>query len=356
MRQVLLAVLAVFAFALSACEQQSTPIAPADGQAPVVFDSQSDFSGGLDSDILADDPGDRKLDPRVSIGDAEAMAWIRLLLAANPEMDDATKAALKEAITASNKRRAEIMRDSTLTPEQKKAALAEEHLALMRRINGSDLEPGIVTREQIEKANALKEKIETDRKERMDKMIEARIDQQIKAWTIAMKLTPDQQAAIKAELMKQQKLIAEARIEFGKDAAGFSKKMQEIQKATDAAIRALLLPEQQVIWDKMHGRVVKTDTSIEARVDQQIKAWTPMLKLTTEQQAAIRTELLNKEKLMAQARTELGKDPAALSKKLQEIQKASDAAIRALLTPEQQLIWDKMHGGGKTGGVIGTRG
>ncbi|MBI5645424.1 MAG: hypothetical protein HY962_00715 [Ignavibacteriae bacterium] len=254
MKHLFLSGLVALAFIVSACEQQSNLTAPVDTQAPVVLDDQLLGISDFDNSILGDDPtGDRKIDPR-RIGDAGAMAWVRLLLAANPEMDDATKTALKEAITASNQRRLEIIRDTTLTPEEKKAALDAEHLALMEKINGSAVAPGIVTPEQIANAQALKEKLEQERKERMDKMIEARIDYQIKVWTRMLKLDTEVQGKIKEILMAQQKRIAELRVEFANDPAGLRKALAGLQQETDAAIRALLTPEQAAIWDKMHGK------------------------------------------------------------------------------------------------------
>ena len=354
MKNILLSAFVALAFVLGACEQQSNITAPADAQAPVTADEQLLSLDGFDNSMFADDPGDRKIDPRLSVG-SEAAMWVRLLLAANPDMDDATKAALKAALGESNKRIMEILRDQTMTAEQKRAAIAQEQKDLMDKINGNGETAGIVSPEQIAKANELKAKLEQERKERQEKLIEARINNQIKIWTAAMRLTPEQQAAIKIALLQKEKDMAQARIDFAKDPAGLSKKLREIQAASDAAIRAMLTPEQQLIWDKLHGKVSTGGSTIEQRVDQQVKYWTPILKLDAEQQALLRTELIKKEKAIAQARIDFAKDPAGLSKKLKEIETESNAAIRAMLNAEQQAIWDKMHGNVKTDTSIEAR-
>ncbi len=342
MKHILLSALLLSAFVLGACEQQSNITSPVDTQAPVAANVQLPSFEELDNMLYADDPGDRKLEPRL-IGMDIAM-WIRLLMMANPDMDDATKQALKDAYKAFIVRQGEIIRNTELTPEQKREALEQARLELLQAVNGTDENPGIVTAEQIQKANELKTKLEQERKERLEKAIEARIDMQIRQWTSILKLTERQQVAIKNILVQQQKDIAQARIDYAKDPVALARKLREIQASVNTAIRTLLTPEQQVIWDRMHGKIVRNDNTIEARVDKQIKAWTPILNLTEAQQAEIRDILIRKETAMEQARKDLGRDPAALALKLRELQAEADAAVRGILTPEQQEIWDKMHG------------
>jgi len=342
MKHILLSALLLSAFVLGACEQQSNITSPVDTQAPVAANVQLPSFEELDNMLYADDPGDRKLEPRL-IGMDIAM-WIRLLMMANPDMDDATKQALKDAYKAFIVRQGEIIRNTELTPEQKREALEQARLELLHAVNGTDENPGIVTAEQIQKANELKTKLEQERKERLEKAIEARIDMQIRQWTSILKLTERQQVAIKNILVQQQKDIAQARIDYAKDPVALARKLREIQASVNTAIRTLLTPEQQVIWDRMHGKIVRNDNTIEARVDKQIKAWTPILNLTEAQQAEIRDILIRKETAMEQARKDLGRDPAALALKLRELQAEADAAVRGILTPEQQEIWDKMHG------------
>ena len=112
MKQFFLSILLVSALAISACNEtpdNSAPVAPT----TVVADEN-----------IASAPGDGiTVDPTLSssIADAEAIAWLRIILQANTNITAEQQRLAKAAIDASTARRQKIMSQRDLTPERRAA-------------------------------------------------------------------------------------------------------------------------------------------------------------------------------------------------------------------------------------------
>jgi hypothetical protein len=375
MKHFLLAGFLATALVLSACDQQSginTPVAANQtaslaktlttlnlsseqaAQVTDVFYMGNDLSVILDpaqvsifNSMVGDGNSvldDRKIGPRFYF-DMEAVMWFRLVLKANPEMTEEQKQLVKDAIDASNARRKEIIANTALTPEEKKAQLQAEHDALMLTLNGT------FTQEQLDKAKALKDQLEQERKDRQEKWAEAMILRQVAMWTKALGLSAEQQEQLKEILKGQNTELARLREEFKDNPAGYRTALQELQKGTDAAIRAILTEEQAAIWDKMHqprtgGGGGKVDP-----IKGQVDMLTRQLSLTPDQAAKATTILTGKEEQKKILAEKYKGDPAGFRAAMETLEKETNASLRDMLTPDQQTIWDKMHRiGGRTGG------
>ena len=86
-------------------------------------------------------------DPRRIAFDIAAMVHLRLILKANPDLDEETKLALVELIKASNATRRQIIRDNLGSPEVLRALLKAEHDRLIAQMNA------LLTPEQIGRAS-----------------------------------------------------------------------------------------------------------------------------------------------------------------------------------------------------------
>lgn len=374
MKHFLLAGFLATALVLSACEQQSGINAPVTSSKTVSLAKTLEalnlsseqaaqvtdvFYMGNDLNVILDPAqvttfngmvgdgntvlDDRKIGPRFYF-DMEAVMWFRLILKANPEMTEEQKQQVKEAIDASNARRKEIVANPALTPEEKKAQLQTEHDALMLTLNG------IFTPEQLDKAKALKEQLEQERKDRQEKWAETLILRQVAMWTKALGLTAEQQELLKEILKGQNTELARLREEFKDNPAGYRTAIQELQKATDAAIRLILTEEQAAIWDKLHQKRTGGGGKVDP-IKAQVDMLTRQLTLTTDQADKVTKILIGKEEQKKIFAEKYKGDPAGFRAAMEKLEKDTNASIRETLTPEQQTIWDKMHRtGGRTGG------
>jgi hypothetical protein len=301
MKRFVLAALVLGAFVLGACSEQSSvnsPSAPAatsqimraadqlnlDGlqlaDLPVEYYVGSDMSDLLDAgqlaafknllsaagepELVADGEGRGGMDggrggERGSALDIGVIAMYRLILQANPDMDDATKAALKTALEEYTAARRAIMTNTELTPEQKKAALDALYADLMAKIFGDANRPDVIsilTPEQTAAYNALVEKIEAQRLERYKKMLEARINMEVARWTRILGLDAADQAEFKRILTEKQVEIEAARVLYKNDPVGLREALKAIELKYNALLRALLDEKQVIIWDRLHsGRI-----------------------------------------------------------------------------------------------------
>ena len=382
MKHVLLSGLLAFALVLSACERQSSvnsPVAPDNGASLMKLADQLDLSleqlGQLDEmyylgedlsilltpqqlsilntmsvrsgdvSVLAD-PGDRI--PRGAF-DMEALRIYRLILQANPDMPDDQKAALKAAIDESIKRRAAILLDPSLDKEGKKLKLEEEHKNLMIQIFGENGNGGpgtLLDIQHVENYKKLVAELEKKREEERQKWIEARIDRQIAVWTKILTLTEDQQAAIKIILLAQQKTIEQLRQDLKGQPEALRQALKDLQEKTYLDIRnnTGLTPEQQLLWDRMHGRGGKGGGGSTGGIDREVEYWTKVLKLDTEAAAELKAALVTKQTATQEAMKLYRTDPAKLKAALQAINDAFDKDLKEnILTTEQYELWLKMH-------------
>ena len=384
MRNILLTGLLVAALAFSACEKQSSINAPAtsknstslskglvdlnltNDQAAMITEA---FYMGSDLNLILDqnqvsvfhsivgESGSTLVDPPPGprfYFDMDALMWYRLILKANTDVTDEQKKLAQEAIDASNARRKEIISNTGLSAEEKKVQLREEHDALMTSLNG------IFVAEQLVKAQELKDQLEQQRKDRQAEMIDRMIQRQVDMWTKALTLSTEQQDLIKQILKTQYDALQKLREQFKGDPTGYRTALQQLQKDTDAAIRAILIGEQLVIWDKMHQRGGGEKGggtgggTIDNGIKKQVEVWTKQLTLNTDQVAVI-TKILTDSKAQEKLLAEQYKgDPAGLRAALEKLRADTQTAVRESLNAEQKLIWDKLNG--KTGGRGGKIG
>ncbi|MDH7516379.1 MAG: hypothetical protein QHI48_10970 [Bacteroidota bacterium] len=285
MRKLILPLLAAAALIFSACDQESNvtgPVSPRTStfmkyadqlnlttdqylQINEVFYLGHDMSVILDpaqvtvltnilNGAVSAAGGDGRIDPR-GFFDMQVLMWYRLVLRANPDLSEEQKEQIKAAIEASNQIRIEIIKNTELTPEEKREALQAEHERLMNEINGGGGYPGILLPDQVDKAKALQEELEKKREEIRNKMLERRIEMQVQAWTRILKLDPQQQEAVKNALRELYTKTEQLREQYKGDPEGFRQAMLQLQNEFDSRMREILTEEQIIIWDRMHGKI-----------------------------------------------------------------------------------------------------
>jgi len=292
----------------------------------------------LEPTILGGDP---TLNPR-GFADMAALQYYNLILKANPEMDQATKDALKQLLQESAQKRADIIKNNQGDPTTMKQLLQDEHNALMEAMKA------LLTPEQIQAVVDLQTKIEQERQAKQEQLLERRVQAQVQMMTKILGLTPEQATQIHDLLIAQAKEVDALRLQYKGNPEGFRAALKELQTKTDAAIYLLLTPDQQAKWDAWKkGGVINPKTT--DPVQMQVEQLTKILQLTADQVPQLTKILqaqLDQKKLLME---KFKDDPAGLRQALTDLQKETDAAIVALLTPEQLVLWNKMHGKGDPG-------
>ncbi len=271
MKRVLLILALIAAVGISACDNE--PAAPADGLdaktllkavEQVNLDNeqlaQIDEMFWLEEDISATMTGAQldalntvisktspdfasPRDPRRIAFDIAAMVHLRLILKANPDLDEETKLALVELIKTSNETRRQIIRDNLGNPELLRALLKAEHDRLIAQMNT------LLTPEQREKVQTLVEQLRQLREELREKWKTIRVDRQLALLKNVLELSEEQSAAIKELLLAQHDALKELRETYKDDPEGFREALKALLADTDAAIIALLTTEQAAKWD-----------------------------------------------------------------------------------------------------------
>lgn len=271
MKRVLLILALIAAVGISACDNEAS--APADGfdaktllkaveqvnldneqlaQIDEMFWLEEDISASMNSSqldalnsvISATSPDFASpRDPRRIAFDIAAMVHLRLILKANPDLDEETKLALVELIKASNATRRQIIRDNLGNPEVLRALLKAEHDRLIAQMNA------LLTPEQREKVETLVEQLRQLREELREKWKNIRVDRQLALLKNVLELSEEQAAAIKELLLAQHDALKELRETYKDDPEGFREALKALLAETDAAIIALLTAEQAEKWD-----------------------------------------------------------------------------------------------------------
>ncbi|MCZ7556836.1 MAG: hypothetical protein M5R41_10595 [Bacteroidia bacterium] len=271
MKRILFSLLLVTAFVVSACD--SDPSSPVDNsqsstllkaveqmslsneqlaQIDEMFWLEEDLSGlltptqlnALNTVITRTAPDfATSRDPRGIAFDMAALVHLRLILKANPDMDETAKQALIDMIKASNATRQQIIRDNLNNPEQLKALLKAEHDRLIAEMNAA------LTPEQLANLQTLIDQLKQLREELREKWAQERINRQVAMLKTALGLTDEQAAAIKDILLAQHEAIKNLREQYKDDPEGLREELKTLLGETDAAIIALLTPEQAAKWD-----------------------------------------------------------------------------------------------------------
>jgi hypothetical protein len=187
--------------------------------------------------------GDR--DPRRIAFDMGALAHLRLILNANPDMDEAKKQALLDLIKAANQARMEAIQNHEGTPEELREKLKAIHDTLIEDMND------LLSSEELQNVEDLKERIRQLREELRQKWVDMRIAFQLRMWTQILGLTEEQVDAIRQILLDQHAAIQQARIDFAGNPEGLRDKMKEILEGTDEKIKDVLDEKQDVKWDRL---------------------------------------------------------------------------------------------------------
>ncbi len=277
MKNLILPVVLVLALALSACDKSSVaPTGPTNNSVAAVqllgsLDLTTDQELQLDQAFYLGEDLENTLTPRQTkaindlvimftppdsmggrirqaVMDMDAMMYFRLILKANPDMSDEMKKAIYDLIVASAKNRLAIILENKENPDVIRDLLKTEHEALIAAINE------LIGPEAVKNAEDLKAKIEQERKDRMEKLLEQRIQRQVDQLTKFLGLDEEQAAAIKAILIAQEKQIQALREQYKGDPEGFRAALKELQAATDKAISNLLTDEQLKKWEALKNR------------------------------------------------------------------------------------------------------
>jgi len=280
--------------------------------------------------------------PPRGFADMAAIQYYNLILKANPTLDQATKDALKQLLQDDAQTRADIIKNNQSDPATMKQLLQDEHTKLLAAMNA------LLTPDQIQAVTDLQIKIDQQRQALQAKFLEMRIAAQIQMLNKILTLTPDQQTQIHDILANQATKIDALRQQYKGDPEGFRTALQQLQKDTDAAIYALLTPDQQLKWDAWKKGGVINPNPVDP-IQAQVQQLTKILSLTTDQQTTLTGILTDAAAQQKDLVTKNQGDPKGLRDALNALQLATDAKIAAMLTPDQLLIWNKMHGKGGSG-------
>jgi Spy/CpxP family protein refolding chaperone len=306
---------------------------------PAQLSSYNIVLGKLEPTLQGGTPG---ATPPRGFADMAAIQYYNLILKANPALDQATKDALKQLLQDDAQTRAGIIKNNQNDPATMKQLLQDEHTKLMDAMNA------LLTPDQIQAVSDLQAKIDQQRQAMQAKLLELRINSQIQMLTKILTLTTDQQTQIHDILKGQATQIDVLRQQYKNDPEGFRTALQALQTQTDAAIYALLTPDQQLKWDAWKKGVVIKPPQMDP-IQAQVAQWTKILTLTTDQQTQLTTILTDQTTQQQALMTQYKTDPKGLRAALDALQQATDAKIVAMLTPDQLIIWNKMHGKGDPG-------
>lgn len=280
MRYFLLSVVLVAALAVSACDQQNNVNDPVAGnesallravtnldlsneqlaQIDEMYYMQEDLSLLLTGTQLNSfntlingtnmsfaGPGDRGFRGF----DLGAMMHLRLIIQANPDLDDQTREALLQLIKDANAERLQIMIDYKDDPETMRAKLKEAHDKLIAAMNA------LLTEEQIANVEKLKEELKQLREERREIWNAQRIEFLVQYYTKVLDLTAEQAEQIRIILQNQYTKIAEIRAANEGDPEALRLALEALMTETNDAIKDLLTAEQLEKWEAMRKLPIK---------------------------------------------------------------------------------------------------
>ena len=140
-------------------------------------------------DGMFDGRDDRRF-PDIRRGiDIAALVYYNLILKANPDLDEDTKAALKELILKSMQYRLRLL-GSDMDRETVMRLLKEEHEKLMAMMNR------VIGREAMNNVQRLIERLQQERKELRDRWTAVRIQKQVEMMKRALELSDEQAGKI----------------------------------------------------------------------------------------------------------------------------------------------------------------
>ena len=277
MKRILLSTLLLFALVLTACESGDDINAPATdngtllkavesldlsdaqlAQIEEVFWLEEDASSVLTArqaealnaivSGMAPEFNGRR-DPRGIAFDMGALVQLRLILKANPDLDETTKEELIQLVKDSHARRLELIAAYKDNPEELRARLKAEHDALIAAMNGK------LSEEQIAAVEALKEQLRQLREEKRELWTQFRIEQQLLRMKFYLNLDETQAAEVRTLLQNLHAAVRLAREENAGDPEGFREAVKALLAQFDEDMQTLLDDEQDAKWEVLKTKL-----------------------------------------------------------------------------------------------------
>lgn len=186
---------------------------------------------------------DGRFDRRI-VFDMAAVLYYRLILKAIPDITDAQKQALKDLIAAAQQARIDAIKNAS-DLDALKLELKRIHDQLV-----TDMNALLTDWNYYDAVQELKAKLEQQRKELHEKMVQLRIDWQVKILTKLLQLTDVQAQQIKTLMTDQHAAVLLLREQFKDNPEGFRDALKALHEKTLTDIGALLTPEQLEKWKR----------------------------------------------------------------------------------------------------------
>lgn len=188
-------------------------------------------------------------DPRGIAFDMGALVHLRLILKANPDLDETTKKELVQLVKDSHARRLELIQTYKDNPEELRAQLKAEHDALIAAMNAK------LTSEELAAVETLKERLRQLREELHDNWVRHRIEQQLIRMKFHLGLDETQAAEVKTLLQNLHAAVKQAREDNAGDPEAFREAVKALLAAFDEDMRELLDDEQDAKWETLKGKL-----------------------------------------------------------------------------------------------------
>lgn len=278
--------------------------------------------------------GDRR-GPRMGI-DMAAIAWLNLIIRANPDLTEEQISALRDLIRQYAELRLAEM-NSGKSREEIAEALKQLHEQLIAAINAA------VGDTAVQNAEKLKAELEQKRRELQEKLEQLRIDREVARMKAALGLSDEQAAAVAAILKWQHEQMRLLREQYKGDPEGFKAALAELMATIDTKMTDAI-GDLWTKWKEIRSGKIPIDPT--QRIELQIAELTKLLGLTPDQAAAIKQLLIEQQAQIDELMKDTSLDRRELSHRLNEINKTTNEKIMSLLTPEQQKLFQRWKMGG----------
>lgn len=182
--------------------------------------------------------------------DMAAIMWFNLARKANPDLDTAVIAQIKDLIASNYAERLAAITAGAGDPVALTAALEALHQQLMDAINAA------LGSEAVAKTQALKDAIDAQRAALRAQMQALRIERVVAAMTRALGLTTDQADNVRALLTTFQNEVENLRTTHAGDPEGFRTALAVLQAQYEADLEALLGTDLYAKWlEYSNGRI-----------------------------------------------------------------------------------------------------
>ncbi|HOJ03057.1 MAG TPA: hypothetical protein PK916_03545 [Bacteroidota bacterium] len=278
--------------------------------------------------------GDRR-GPRMGI-DMAAIAWLNLIIRANPDLTGEQISALRDLIRQYAELRLAEM-NSGKSREEIAEALKQLHEQLIAAINAA------VGDTAVQNAEKLKAELEQKRRELQEKLEQLRIDREVARMKAALGLTDDQAADVAAILKWQHEQMRLLREQYKGDPEGYKAALAELLATIDTKMTEAI-GDLWTKWKEIRSGKIPIDPA--QRIELQIAELTKLLGLTPDQAAAIKQLLIEQQAQIDELMKDTSLDRRELAQRMNEINKTTHEKIMSLLTPEQQKLFQRWRMGG----------